>query len=68
MQRTFSVTVVTQIDFVGTPSDDVVQSHLERLVDSLREAAEGISTRVTAGVRVAFCGGGVVTVARTPDH
>jgi hypothetical protein len=68
MRRTFSVTVVTEIDFVDSPNDDVVQSHLERLVDSLRETAEGISTRVTAGVRVAFCGGGVLTAARTPDH
>jgi hypothetical protein len=67
MRRTFSVTVVTEVDFVGTPSDEVVHSHLERLVDSLREAAEDISTRVAAGVRVAFCGGGVVASARTPD-
>ena len=27
MRRTFSVTVVTEIDFVGSPSDEVVQSH-----------------------------------------
>ena len=68
MRRTFNITVVTEIDFVGTPSDDVVQSHLERLVDALREAAEGVSTRVTAGVRVAFCGGGVVASARTSER
>ena len=63
MRRTFSVTVVTEIDFVGSPSDDVVHSHLERLVDALGEAAENISTRVTAAVRVPFCGGGVVPSA-----
>jgi hypothetical protein len=68
MLRTFSVTVVTEIDFVGSPSDDVVHSHLERLVDSLKEAAESLSTRVTGGVRVAFCGGSVVTSARTPGQ
>jgi hypothetical protein len=39
MRRTYSVTVVTEIDFVGPPSDDVVQSHLERLVESLKAAA-----------------------------
>jgi hypothetical protein len=67
VQRTYSVTVVTEIDFVGSPSDEVVQSHLERLVESLRAAAEGLSTRVTAGVRVPFCGGGVVTAAGTTE-
>jgi hypothetical protein len=61
MRRTFKVTVVTETDFVGSPSDDVVHSHLERLVESLRTAAEGLSTRVTAGVHVPFCGGGVVS-------
>ena len=66
MRRTFSVTVVTEIDFVGSPSDDVVQSHLERLLESLKAAAEGLSTRVTSSVRVPFCGGGVVTAAGTP--
>ena len=64
MRRTFSVTVVTEIDFVGSPSDDDVQSHLERLVESLKGAAEVVSTRVTASVRVPFCGGAVVTAAR----
>jgi hypothetical protein len=68
MRRTFSVTVVTEIDFVGSPSDDVVQSHLERLVASLKAAAEGLSTRVTGSVRVPFCGGGVVTAAGTPEE
>ena len=67
MRRTFSVTVVTEIDFVGSPSDDVVQSHLERLVESLKAAAESLSTRVTGSVRVPFCGGGVVTAAGTPE-
>jgi hypothetical protein len=66
MQRTFSVTVVTEI-FVGSPSDEVVQSHLERLIESLKAAAEGVSTRVTASVRVPFCGGAVVTAAGTPE-
>ena len=68
MRRTFSVTVVTEIDFVGSPSDEVVQSHLERLVESLKAAAEGVSTRVTAGVRVPFCGGTVVTAAGTLER
>ena len=68
MRRTFSVTVVTEIDFVGSPSDDVVQSHLERLVESLKGAAEGVSTRVTASVRVPFCGGAVVTAAGTLER
>ena len=68
MRRTFNITVITEIDFVGTPSDDVVQSHLERLVDALREAAEGVSRRVTAGVRVAFCGGDVVASGRTSER
>ena len=66
MRRTFTVTVVTEIDFVGSPSDDVVKSHLERLLESLKTAAEGLSTRVTGSVRVPFCGGGVVTAAGTP--
>ena len=66
MRRTFSVTVVTEIDFVGSPSEDVVKSHLERLLESLKAAAEGLSTRVTGSVRVPFCGGGVVTAAGTP--
>ena len=66
MRRTFSVTVVTEIDFVGSPSDDVVKSHLERLLENLKTAAEGLSTRVTGSVRVPFCGGGVVTAAGTP--
>ena len=68
MRRTFNVTVVTEIDFVGTPSDDVVHTHLERLIESLRTAAESLSTRVTAGVRVPFCGGGVVSAAGTRDE
>jgi hypothetical protein len=68
MRRTFSVTVVTEIDFVGSPNEDVVQSHLERLVDNVKQAAESLSTRVTGGVRVAFCGGNVVTSARTADQ
>jgi hypothetical protein len=68
MRRTFSVTVVTEIDFVGSPTDDVVHSHLERLVESLKETAEGVSTRVTASVRVPFCGGAVVTAAGTPER
>ncbi len=68
MRRTFSVTVVTEIDFVGSPSDEVVQSHLERIIESLKAAAEGVSTRVTASVRVPFCGGAVVTAAGTPER
>ena len=67
MRRTFSVTVVTEIDFVGSPSDDIVQSHLDRLIENLKAAAEGVSTRVTASVRVPFCGGAVVTAAGTPE-
>jgi hypothetical protein len=68
MRRTFKVTVVTEIDFVGSPSDDVVQGHLERLVESLKTAAESLSTRVTASVRVPFCGGGVVSAAGTREQ
>ena len=68
MRRTFSVTVVTEIDFVGSPSDEVVQSHLERIVESLKTAAEGVSTRVTASVRVPFCGGAAVTPAGTQER
>jgi hypothetical protein len=68
MRRTFSMTVVTEIDFVGSPGEDIVQSHLERLADTLKQAAEGLSTRVTTGVRVAFCGGHVVTAAPAPDQ
>ena len=67
MRRTFSVTVVTEIEFVGSPSDKVVQSHLERIVESVKTAAEGVTTRVTASVRVPFCGGAVVTAAGTPE-
>jgi hypothetical protein len=68
MRRTFSVTVVTEIDFVGSPSDKVVQSHLERIVESVKTAAEGVSTRVTASVRVAFCGGAAVTAAGSSER
>jgi hypothetical protein len=68
MRRTLTVTVVTEIEFVGDPSEDVVHNHLERLADGLRHAAASVGTRVTAEVRVAFCGGGVVTSARTPDR
>jgi hypothetical protein len=67
MRRTYSVTVVTEIDFVGSPSDDVVQNHQERLVESLKTAAESLSTRVTAGVRVPYCGGTIVTVVGAPE-
>lgn len=63
MSTRYVVTVLTEIDFVGTPEDDVLDSHLERLVERVREAAEGLSTRVTAAVRVPYCGGG-----RVPDE
>ena len=68
MRRTFSMTVVTEIDFVGTPSDDIVHNHLQALADSLKQAAESLSTRITSSVRVPFCGGTVVTTAGTPDQ
>ncbi len=67
MRRTYSVTVVTEIDFVGSPSDDVVHNHLERIIERVRAAADGVSTRVTGAVRVPYCGGTVVTVAGTPE-
>jgi hypothetical protein len=68
MRRTFSVTVVTEIDFVGSPGEDVVHRHLEDLVDRLKEAAEGLTTRVTGSVRVAYSGGSLVTAARPPER
>jgi hypothetical protein len=67
MRRTFSVTVVTEIEFVGSPSDDVVQKHLERIIDKVKAAAAGVTTRVTASVRVPFCGGAIVTAAGTQE-
>jgi hypothetical protein len=60
MSTSFVVTVVTEIDFVGSASDDLVASHLERIVERVREAAESVSTRVTAAVHVTYCGGGAI--------
>jgi hypothetical protein len=68
MRRTYSVTVVTEIDFVGSPSDDVVESHLERIIEKVKAGAESVSTRVTGGVRVPYCGGTVVTAAGTAEQ
>jgi hypothetical protein len=67
MRRTYSVTVVTEIDFVGSPSDEVVHTHLERLIERVKAAAESVSTRVTGSVQVPYCGGTIVTVAGAPE-
>jgi hypothetical protein len=67
MRRTYSVTVVTEIDFVGSPSEAVVQNHLAHIIEKVQAAADSISTRVTRGVRVLYCGGTVVTVAKPPE-
>jgi hypothetical protein len=60
MSTSFVVTVVTEIDFVGSATDDMVASHLARIVEHVRHAADSVSTRVTAAVRVTYCDGGVV--------
>jgi hypothetical protein len=67
MRRTYSVTVVTEIDFVGSPSDDVVHNHLARIIERVQAAADSVSTRVTGSVRVLYCGGTIVTVAGAPE-
>ena len=68
MRRTFTMTVVTEIEFVGSPSEDIVHNHLQALADALKQAAEGLSTRVTSSVRVPFCGGSLVTAAGKAEH
>jgi hypothetical protein len=68
MLRTFQLTVVTEIDFVGSPSEDIVQNHLRSLAESLKQAAQSLSTRVTGSVRVPYCGGTLVTTAGKPDQ
>jgi hypothetical protein len=67
MLRTYSVTVVTEIDFVDSPSAEVVHSHLERIIKNVKAGAESVSTRVTGSVRVPYCGGTIVTVAGAPE-
>jgi hypothetical protein len=61
--QTYCVTVVADIGFVSPPSDDLVASHLSRLVELVTEAVDGLSTRVVSGVTVTYCGGGAVTRA-----
>ncbi len=65
MRRTFSVTVVTEIDFVGSPSDEVVQSHLERIVESLKAAAEGVAP---ASPPVCACRSAGARSSPPPEH
>ena len=60
MKRSYCITVVTEIDFVGAASDDVMDRHLDDIVAAVRDAAQGVSTRVTAAVNVTYCGGGVI--------
>jgi hypothetical protein len=60
MKRSYCVTVVTEIDFVSAANDDVMERHLDDIVDAVRAAAESVSTRVTAAVHVTYCGGGVI--------
>jgi len=64
MERSFCVTVVTEIDFVQAASEDVINRHLADIIDAVRSAAGSISTRVTAAVNVTYCEGGVIGGAR----
>ena len=60
MKRSYCVTVVTEIYFVGAASEDVMNRHLDDIVEAVRAGAENVSTRVTAAVNVTYCGGGVI--------
>lgn len=64
MERSFCVTVVTEIDFVQAVSEEVMSRHLEDIVDAVRTAAGSISTRLTSAVNVTYCEGGVIGGAR----
>lgn len=64
MERSFCVTVVTEIDFVQAASEDGINRHLADIIDAVRTAAGSISTRVTAAVNVTYCEGGVIGGAR----
>ena len=60
MKRSYCVTVVTEIDFVGAVNEDIMNRHLDDIVEAVRVGAESVSTRVTAAVNVIYCGGGVI--------
>lgn len=60
MKRSYCVTVVTEIDFVGGVNEDIMNRHLDDIVEAVRAGAESVSTRVTAAVNVTYCGGGVI--------
>jgi hypothetical protein len=67
MQRTFLVTVVTEVTFVGEATDELAQAHLGRLTERLSDAAAGTLTRVTSGVHVTWAGGGVLPAPDPPS-
>jgi hypothetical protein len=59
-RRTFAVTVITEVDFVDDNPSTYEQNVLEHLSEDLRRVADGLSLRSIQGVRVLYCGGGVL--------
>jgi hypothetical protein len=59
-QRIATITVITEVTFVGDPSPEVVQNYLKHLTEELNRAAEAISLRAVEDHRVLYCAGGVV--------
>lgn len=59
-QRIATITVITEVTFVGDPSPEVVENYLKHLTEDLNRAAAAISLRSVEDHRVLYCAGGVV--------
>jgi hypothetical protein len=58
--QTYCVTVVADVTFVTPPGDELVRSHLGKIVGLVSEAVDGLTTRSVSGVRVTYCDGGAL--------
>jgi len=64
MPRTFAATIITEVDFVGGDSSDQMDpNYLKHLTEELEKAASRISLRSIQGLRVTYCGGGLMRPA-----
>lgn len=59
-QRIATITVITEVTFVGDPPPEAVQNYLKHLTEELNRTAAAITLRTVEDHRVLYCAGGVV--------
>lgn len=59
--RTFTLTVITEVEFVDPPNNETMQNYLKHLTEDVKKAADALSLRTVKDHRVRYCSGGVVS-------